>query len=100
MKKLIISITVIFIFSLTLAGAAFAKEQVNCPVMGGKINKEIYADHDGKRVYFCCAMCIDTFKKDSAKYFKKLENEGVSLAKAARKRNKRMVMRDIIKING
>ena len=88
MKKFIISITVIFIFSLTLTGAAFAKEQVNCPVMGGKINKEIYADHDGKRVYFCCAMCIDTFEKDSAKYLKKLEDEGVSLAKAAPEKKK------------
>jgi YHS domain-containing protein len=88
MKKLIISITVIFIFSLTLAGAAFAKEQANCPVMGGKINKEIYADHDGKRVYFCCPMCIDTFKKDPAKSLKKLEDEGVSLAKAAPEKKK------------
>ena len=78
MKKFIISITVIFIFSLTLAGAAFAKDQVNCPVMGGKINKEIYADHDGKRVYFCCAMCIDTFKKDPEKILKKMEADGVS----------------------
>ena len=81
MKKFIISITVIFIFSLTLAGSAFAKEQVNCPVMGGKINKELYADHDGKRVYFCCAMCSDSFKKDPQKYIKKLEDDGVSLLK-------------------
>jgi len=56
--------------------------QTNCPVMGGKINKDIYADHDGKRVYFCCADCVDTFKKDPAKYIKKLEDEGVVLAKA------------------
>jgi len=81
MKKFIISITVIFIFSLTLAGAAFAKEQANCPVMGGKINKEIYADQDGKRVYFCCAMCIDTFKKDPGKILKKMEADGVSAFK-------------------
>ncbi len=78
MKKFIISITVIFIFSLTLAGAAFAKDQVNCPVMGGKINKEIYADHDGKRVYFCCAMCIDTFKKNPEEILKKMEADGVN----------------------
>ena len=77
MKKLIISVTVIVIFSLTLAGSVFAKEQVTCPVMGNKINKEIYADHEGKRVYFCCAMCIDTFKKDPAKYIEKMKKEGV-----------------------
>jgi len=80
MKKFIISITVIFIFSLTLTGAAFAKEQVNCPVMGGKINKEIYADHDGKRVYFCCAMCPEPFKKDPAKYIEKMKKDGIDPA--------------------
>jgi PBP1b-binding outer membrane lipoprotein LpoB len=24
------------------------KKQTTCPVMGGKINKDVYADHDGK----------------------------------------------------
>ena len=41
---------------------ALAKEQTTCPIMGGKIDKTVYADHDGKRVYFCCAGCIDPFK--------------------------------------
>ena len=77
MKKIIMSMTVILIFSLTLAGSVFAEEQANCPVMGGKINKEIYADHDGKRVYFCCAMCPDTFKKDTAKYIEKMKKDGI-----------------------
>ena len=80
MKKFIISMSVIFIFLLTLTGAAFAKEQVNCPVMGGKINKELYADHDGKRVYFCCAMCPEPFKKDPAKYIEKMKKDGVEPA--------------------
>jgi YHS domain-containing protein len=83
MKKLIISITIMFILSLSSVGSVFAKEQANCPVMGGKINKEIFADYDSERVYFCCPMCIDTFKKDPAKYLKKLEVEGVRLSKAA-----------------
>ena len=80
MKKFIMSMTVILIFSLTLAGSVFAEEQANCPVMGGKINKEIYADHDGKRVYFCCNMCIDTFKKDPAKYIEKMKKDGIDPA--------------------
>ena len=67
MKKQIISIIVMFLFSLILAGPAFAGEQTVCPVMGGKINKEIYVDHGGKRVYFCCAACIDPFKKSPGK---------------------------------
>jgi YHS domain-containing protein len=56
-----------------------SKVQATCPVMGGKINKEIFADHEGKRVYFCCRGCVETFKKDPAKYVKKLEDAGVVL---------------------
>jgi len=55
--------------------------QTTCPVLGGKINKDLYADYQGKRVYFCCAACADEFKKDPAKYVKKLEDAGVTLEK-------------------
>ncbi|MHC4914717.1 MAG: YHS domain-containing protein [Planctomycetota bacterium] len=60
------------------------KVQTTCPLMGGKINKEIYADHEGKRVYFCCKGCIPAFKKDPAKYVKKLEDSGVVLDKVCK----------------
>jgi YHS domain-containing protein len=53
--------------------------QTDCPVMGGEINKEIFVDHEGKRIYFCCQSCVDTFKKDPAAYMKKLEASGVNL---------------------
>jgi YHS domain-containing protein len=56
------------------------KAQINCPIMGGKIDKKIYADHEGKRVYFCCKGCIPEFKKDPEKYIKELE--GVTLEEA------------------
>jgi len=58
------------------------KPQTTCPVMGGPITKENFADHDGKRVYFCCAGCSKEFAKDPAKYIKKLEDDGVTLEKA------------------
>ncbi|HOX07133.1 MAG TPA: hypothetical protein PK280_12085 [Planctomycetota bacterium] len=60
-------------------GKGEPKAQTTCPVMGGKINKAIFADHDGKRVYLCCKGCIAEFAKDPAKYIKKLEDEGVVL---------------------
>jgi YHS domain-containing protein len=44
--------------------------------MGGKISKEIWADHLGQRVYFCCEACIDEFRDDPEKYMKKLEAMG------------------------
>ena len=61
------------------------KVQTTCPVMGGKINKEIYVDHDGKRIFLCCKACVAEFGKDSAKYIKKLEDDGVTLEKAPAK---------------
>ncbi len=60
------------------------KPQTTCPVMGGKIDKTVFADHGGKMVYFCCKGCIPEFQKDPAKYIKKLENEGITLEKAPR----------------
>lgn len=50
--------------------------QTTCPVMGGKINKGLYAEHEGKRVYFCCGGCSSSFKKNPEKYLKKLEASG------------------------
>ncbi len=61
------------------AGLVESRPQTTCPVMGGKINKEVYADYEDKRVHFCCKGCIAEFQKDPAKYIKKLEDEGVSL---------------------
>jgi len=70
-------------FCLSLAiGTAWAKPQENCPVMGGKINKSLYTDYNGKRIYFCCNACPEPFKKDPEKYIKKMEAEGVELEKA------------------
>lgn len=59
-----------------------SKAQTTCPVMGGKIDKAIFADYDGKRIYFCCKGCPAEFAKDPAKYVKKLEDDGVTLEKA------------------
>ena len=55
--------------------------QTTCPVMGGKINKELYVDHEGRRVYFCCKGCAAVFEKDPEKYLKKMEEQTQSAAK-------------------
>ena len=49
-----------------------AAEQTTCPVMGGAINKAIFVEYQGKKVYFCCAGCPEQFKADPAKYLAKL----------------------------
>ncbi len=43
-------------------------EQTICPVMGNNINKEIFVEYEGKKVYFCCPGCIDEFNKNPEKY--------------------------------
>ena len=61
-------------------GTAYAAEpQTKCPVMGYAINKKLHADHNGKRVYFCCPSCESEFKKNPEQYIKKLEEQGVEL---------------------
>ncbi len=47
-------------------------EQEKCPVMGGKINKAVFTEYKGKKVYFCCAGCDKKFNADPAKYISKL----------------------------
>ena len=79
MKKItLLTIAILFILPCTLFAADIdLKSQTTCPVMGGKIDKEVYLDYQGQRVYFCCPACKDTFLKDPEKYFKKFEQEGV-----------------------
>ena len=60
--------------TVTVAG----KTQTTCPVMGEPINKKIFADYQGKRVYFCCKMCVKRFQKDPEQYLKKLTDAGVA----------------------
>lgn len=81
LRKMFTVLLVVFAFSIgtSLAADKSSNEQKTCPVMGGTINKDIYADYEGKRVYFCCEACVPTFKKDPAKYITKLEGEGVVL---------------------
>ena len=56
--------------------ASTCKPQTLCPVMGGKVDKAIFTDIDGCRVYFCCGECVETFKKDPAKYLKVIKDNG------------------------
>lgn len=52
--------------------AAQVAEQINCPVMGGPIDKSIFVEYQGKKVYFCCKSCVETFKANPEKYLAKL----------------------------
>jgi YHS domain-containing protein len=62
--------------------AADPKPQTTCPVLAGDIDKSVYADYQGKRIYFCCKGCDAEFEKNPEKYMKKLQEEGVTLEPA------------------
>lgn len=67
---------------ITIDGFAAQGNQVLCPVRGGQINKNVFADYQGKRIYFCCPPCIGDFRRNPDKYIKKLEDMGVVLEEA------------------
>ncbi len=52
----------------TVTQAAAQIEQTICPVMGGKINKDVFVEYKGKKVYFCCPDCKAKFQADPEKY--------------------------------
>lgn len=58
------------------------KKQATCPVMGGKINKNIFVDAKGCRIYVCCKGCLDPIKADPDKYIEKIKAKGEVLEKA------------------
>jgi YHS domain-containing protein/outer membrane murein-binding lipoprotein Lpp len=44
-------------------------EQTTCPVMdGNKINKDVFVEYKGIKVYFCCNGCKAKFEADPEKY--------------------------------
>ena len=68
--------------TLDKAPAAAGQPQTKCPVMHGSINKDLYVDVDGKRIYVCCDDCLEVIKKDPKKYVNELEAKGIVLDKA------------------
>lgn len=88
MKKMIITVLALAL-ALSLAGVGWAappplieppmtgKQQQTCPVQGGKVNKQLYRDYQGQRIYFCCPECIPIFEKNPEAYLQKLRQQGV-----------------------
>ena len=61
--------------------ATMMKKQTMCPIEGNKIDKKIFSDKNGKRVYFCCAACKKEFDKNPAKYMKQMKDRNIELEK-------------------
>jgi YHS domain-containing protein len=43
--------------------------QTTCPVMDGNpIDKNVFTEYKGQKVYFCCQECVAKFKAEPEKY--------------------------------
>jgi YHS domain-containing protein len=60
-----------------------SKAQELCPVLGAKVDRSVFTDHEGKRVYFCCPACISRFKEDPARYIQQMQSQGVTLERTS-----------------
>ncbi|MFI5331172.1 MAG: YHS domain-containing protein [Desulfobaccales bacterium] len=81
LRTLLISVVVLALAAGPALAADQPKPQTLCPVLGGNVDKKVYVDYQGKRVYFCCQGCDAAFKKDPEKYMKKLQEQGITLEK-------------------
>ena len=74
-----------YVKKLEQQGVVFAMApvpQTLCPVSGAKINKKVFVDYKGKRVFLGCNACPDKFNKSPETYIKKMEQQGVTFAMA------------------
>jgi len=46
--------------------------QETCPIMGNPIDKNIFTEYKGKKVYFCCPGCKEKFEAKPEDYIAKL----------------------------
>ncbi len=43
--------------------------QTKCPTCGGEgIDRTVFVEYKGRKVYFCCKHCVEPFQKDPEKY--------------------------------
>jgi len=80
--------------------AGTAEGQLICPVLGEKASKSISYPYKGKTYYFCCAGCINDFKKNPEKYLSRIkEFKIVSKKYAFVPAEIKVKQNDIVKIN-
>ena len=82
MKKTVLSGIVYLLLSgtMVLSGCGRGGEaQTKCPMCGREIDRDIYVDYAGKRVYVCSEMCKAPFEADPETFVKKLSDGGVVL---------------------
>ncbi|KAA3604473.1 MAG: YHS domain-containing protein [Planctomycetota bacterium] len=57
--------------------------QSKCPVSGSKVDKNVFVEYQGQKVYFCCSGCEGKFKAEADKVFTKWQHAKVVTEAAA-----------------
>ena len=52
-----------YVGKLEAEGVAVARLQTHCPVMNFPIDRSLFHDHDGWRIYVCCAGCLEDVRE-------------------------------------
>ncbi len=55
------------------------KAQTTDALSGKPVDRNIYADYEGKRIYFCCDQSRKDFHNNPDAYFTKFRQQGVTL---------------------
>ena len=65
------------VFAADTTGKVKSYTLKTCPVsdekLGGDMGDPYVFTHEGREIKLCCKSCLKDFKKDSAKYVKKIE---------------------------
>jgi len=64
------------------AGSQAPTAQTTDAFSGNPVNKSIYADYMGKRIYFCCDGSKKSFNMDPERYIAKFREQGIILEDA------------------
>ncbi|MBN1893507.1 YHS domain-containing protein [bacterium] len=67
--------------TLTRTKVPKVPSQPLCPVTKDPVDKKIFLDLEGKRIYFCCTACLEEFRKNPDKYLDILDEMGAILEK-------------------
>ena len=76
MKKTVLTILLLTIATFALADG---KPQTTCPIMGQKINKALYAEGNGYRIYVCCKGCIAAIHAAPKKIIRQMKKDGIEI---------------------
>ncbi len=66
-----------YIDEMKAAGIQLYRLQTHCPIMDFPINRDLYHDHDGQRIYICCPGCMDEVKERADEIIAEQREKGI-----------------------